>query len=208
MHKDVSNFRVSDAEFLITIAKYLAKHQRLQYVYEWQQEGQGITVYTDNDWAKNTITRKSTSGGCILLGRRLLKHWAKQQTVIATSSGEAELYAMCKGSAEALGVQSLLSDFRQWAQIHLCGDSTAAIGICQRQGLGKLRHLHVSDLWIQDAVLQKRINLHKVDGKLNPADVFIKLISHQAMIAQLQFIGAHFVEGRARIAPELADGSN
>ena len=58
---------------------------------------------------------------------------------------------MCRRATEAMGLQSLMADFGKSANIHLCGDSTAAIGICQRRGLGKLRHVAVYDLWIQDA---------------------------------------------------------
>ena len=44
-------------------------------------------------------------------------------------------------------------------------DSSAAIGICSRQGLGKLRHLDTHTLWVQQAVRTKRIDLRKVPGE-------------------------------------------
>ena len=39
---------------------------------------------------------------------------------------------------------------------HLFVDTTAAIGIAQRKGLGKVRHLDTQALWIQDALRQRR----------------------------------------------------
>ena len=53
-------------------------------------------------------------------------------------------------------------------------DSSAAIGICNRQGLGKLRHLDTHTLWIQQAVRLGRVDLRKVAGEVNPADLFTK----------------------------------
>lgn len=50
-------------------------------------------------------------------------------------------------------------------------DATTAIGICRRQGLGKVRHLDCTDLWIQEACRAKRFSLNKVDGKHKPASV-------------------------------------
>ncbi len=62
---------------------------------------------------------------------------------MALSSGEAELYSMTKGASQALGIISLAADFG----INLSGmvhcDAAAALGIVNRQGLGKLRHINV-----------------------------------------------------------------
>ena len=82
----------------------------------------------------------------------MIKTWSKTQTVIATSSGEAELYAAVKGAAELLGVQSLAKDFGIDLKVELRVDANATIGMMHRKGLGKLRHVDVGYLWIQDAV--------------------------------------------------------
>ena len=47
--------------------------------------------------------------------------------------------AVVKGAAEGLGMQYLLSDFGVETKVHLLSDATAAIGICRRLGLGKIR---------------------------------------------------------------------
>ena len=54
------------------------------------------------------------------------------------------------GCAQALGIQSLMRDMSWHATIVIHSDATAAIGIARRKGLGKIRHLDVNDLWIQD----------------------------------------------------------
>ena len=70
--------------------------------------------------------------------------------------------------------QSLLRDLGVEAPVRVWTDSSAAIGICSRQGLGKLRHIDTHTLWVQQAVRCKRIDLRKVDGETNPADIFTK----------------------------------
>ena len=46
---------------------------RLQQVYSWQNTQATMKVYTDADWAGCRETRKSTTGGCVMLGRHTLK---------------------------------------------------------------------------------------------------------------------------------------
>ena len=42
-----------------------------------------------------------------MLGQHLLKIWSKTQSLVALSSGESELYAALKASAEGLGMKSV-----------------------------------------------------------------------------------------------------
>ena len=55
------------------LGRYVLKHKRLVYSYPWQ-EATCIDVYCDTDWAGCPRTRKSTSGGAIMLGAHIIKH--------------------------------------------------------------------------------------------------------------------------------------
>ena len=69
--------------------------------------------------------------------------------VIAKSSGESELYAVVRASAEALGILILFSDFGCADMRDSFGmDASAAIAIVQRKGISKLRHVEIDVLWI------------------------------------------------------------
>ncbi|GKE87066.1 hypothetical protein Tco_1564541, partial [Tanacetum coccineum] len=52
-----------------------------------------IVAFTDSDYAGATLDRKSTTGGCQCLGNRLISWQCKKQTVVATSTTEAEYVA-------------------------------------------------------------------------------------------------------------------
>ena len=138
-----------------------------------------------------------------MIGHHLIRHWSKRQSVIVLSSAEAELYGICKGAAEAMGLISTMGDFGNAGVIWLGTDSSAAIGVCHRQGLGKLRHLAVQDLWIQQAVMDGKVKLDKVPGVENPADVLTKPTTHKAMEWHLSTLGVVFEQGRAESAPKL-----
>ncbi len=184
------------------LCRYLVGLPRLVYVFRWQ-DVEAIDVYTDTDWAGCPRTRKSTNGGCVLLGRHAVKSWSSTQASIALSSGEAEFTGVVRGAGIGLGCQSLLRDLGQELPVRVWTDSSAAIGICTRQGLGKLRHLDTHTLWVQQAVRSGRIDLRKVSGETNPADLFTKhSLSRERLMKLVGLFDCRFRGGRAEAAPQ------
>ena len=88
-----------------------------------------MQTYSDSDYAGCVLTRRSTSGGCMMVGRHLLKSWSKQQRVVALSSAEAETYALVTASCETLGLQSCAKDLGIRLIPELFTDASAALGI-------------------------------------------------------------------------------
>ena len=167
-----------------------------------------MEVYSDTDWAGCQKARKSTSGGCLLLGKHLIKSWSSTQASVSLSSGEAEYYGVVKASGVALGYQALLQDCGLTLPVRVWTDSTASIGICGRQGLGKLRHIDTQCLWVQQKVPSGAIGLRKVRGEVNPADLFTKHLSSNERIRELlTLFGCEFVSGRSALAPKLREGA-
>ena len=122
------------------LGRHVVGHKRLVFKYPWQEASRTDT-YSDTDWAGCVKTRDSTSGGCLMLGRHLIKSWSCTQGSVFLSSGESEFYGVVKASGVALGYQSLLGDLGLELPVRAWTNSTATIGICGRQGLGKLRHI-------------------------------------------------------------------
>ncbi|GJV03417.1 copia protein [Tanacetum coccineum] len=52
-----------------------------------------LEAYTDSDYAGASLDRKSTTGGCQFLGRRLISWQCKKQTIVANSTTKAEYVA-------------------------------------------------------------------------------------------------------------------
>ena len=88
----------------------------------------------------------------------------------------------------------------------LHSDATAAIGICRRRGLGKIRHLAVADLWVQDKLKCKEFALEKILGADNPADLLTKYLDGTIQDKHLVRLGLKSEEGRAATAPKLPKG--
>ena len=190
------------------ICRYLNRAPRLVYVFK-RQSVDSVDVYTDTDWAGCPKTRKSTSGGCVMLGGHAMKHWSSTQTSISLSSGEAEFAGVIRGAGQGLGYQALLNDLGVELPVRVWTDSSATTGICSRQGLGKLRHLDTHTLWIQQAVRTGRIDLRKVAGERNPADLLTKhSICQQKLEELVALYGCRYTGGRAASAPQVRKGAS
>ena len=126
-------------------------------MFPYQAESEHVNVYVDSDYAGCRVTRKSTSGGCVMIGDHFIRGWTKTQATIALSSGEAELMGMVRGTCEALGAVSLARDpgINTWGSLYT--DSGAALGIAGRAGAGKVRHLDTSMLWIQQKQMREEV---------------------------------------------------
>nr|GEU86649.1 hypothetical protein [Tanacetum cinerariifolium] len=70
-----------------------------------------LVAYSDSDYAGASLDRKSTTGGCQFLGCRLISWQCKKQTVVATSSTEAEYVAAVSCYAQVLWIQNQLLDY-------------------------------------------------------------------------------------------------
>ena len=125
----------------------------------------------------------------MLHGRHAIRAWSKEQPTIATSSGEAELYACNLGAQQGLGLQSLAADLGLKAHLSVEVDSSAAEGIIRRRGLGKTRHISVHDLWLQDKVRNKELALMKIPGTANSADLGTKPVTADVLQKHMQRIG-------------------
>ena len=143
-----------------------------------------------------------------MLCKQLIKSWSSTQASVSLSSGEAEFYGVVKAGCVTLGYQSLLKDVGVELPVRVWTDSTATRGICVRQGLGKLRHIDTKCLWIQQKVRGKSLELFKVRGEKNPADLFTKhLVGQERIHTLLALFGCHYRGGRSSAAPMARAGA-
>ena len=70
--------------------------------------------------------------------------------------------------------------------------------------MGKIRHLDTTDLWVQEVVRSGRVQLLKVLGAENPADVLTKYVDKAIMTKMMAKMGMKQLSGRAKCAPAIA----
>ena len=114
-------------------------------MFPWQQATWIQDVFSDANWAGCKASRKSTSGGAVLLGSHCLKTWSKTQGTIAQSSAESELLGIVKAASEALGMASLAADFgiELWTRLHVDAEESLPLGgvrVCARHSASRVQH--------------------------------------------------------------------
>jgi len=98
-------------------------------------------------------------------------------------------------------MQSIMRDLGWDCRIRLLVDSSAAKSIASRTGLGKLRHLEIKFLWLQECVRRGKVVLSKVRGDVNPADVLTKPKSLEDMKVLLNFACLDWCDGKVGDIP-------
>nr|GEU77429.1 ribonuclease H-like domain-containing protein [Tanacetum cinerariifolium] len=99
-----------------SIFRYLKGHPRLGLWYP-KESPFDLVAYSDSDYGGATQDRKSTTGGCQFLGRRLISWQCKKQTIMATSTTEVEYVAAASGCGQVLWIQNQLLDYGDTSRI-------------------------------------------------------------------------------------------
>ena len=172
-------------------ARFVKARKSVIWDYPWQDECKEVHVYADSDWGGRRGSRKSTSGGLVMIGKHCVKTWSTSQGAVALSSAEAEFYAMIEAVIRAKGVSHVMIElgFDVQQELQLYTDSSAAKSFVSRKGLGKMKHLEIRDLWLQREVTLGKVIVNKVDGKKNPADLMTKYLRKEEIEERLQLMG-------------------
>ena len=134
-----------------------------------------------------------------MLGDHCIKTWSATQQAYALSSAETELYGMIEAATRAKGFLNLACElgFRDLSNVvHLGTDSSAAKSFVCRRGLGRMRHLEIRDLWLQKEVWDGRVEVSKIPGDQNPADLMTKILGTSDIDNRLKGMNIRADRGR------------
>ena len=156
-----------------------------------------LEVFTDSDWVSDQMTRKSTSGAVIMAeGMRLHAH-SRGQASVALSSCEAEVIAASEGIKESLLLQEVLmcAGFGHHV-IEVKVDSSAAHAFFHRRGVGRMKQIHSTILWLQDLIAAGSVKLKKLPRTQNLADMLTHTPSAKELEVFLPLMGLLYCRNR------------
>ena len=130
-------------------------------------------------------------------GLHCLRTYSITQKHVTLSSAEAELMALVRASSEGIGVAQLSQGWGFPAMIGVYVDSNAALAVTARRGNGKLRHVRIGDLWVQEAAANGDVSYRRVPGHTNPADLLTKHLLGPRMIELVERLGLRWATGHA-----------
>ncbi|GJR13145.1 putative ribonuclease H-like domain-containing protein [Tanacetum coccineum] len=157
------------------IFKYLKGQPKLGLWYPKDSPFQ-LEAYSDSDYAGSHGDRKSTTGGCQFLGRRLISWQCKKQTIVATSSTEAEYVAAASCCAQVLWIQNQLLDYGfNFMNTKIFIDNQSTICIVKNPVFHqRTKHIEIRHHFIRDANEKNLIQVLKIHTNDNVADLLTK----------------------------------
>ncbi|GJS78285.1 putative ribonuclease H-like domain-containing protein [Tanacetum coccineum] len=167
--------KVSHLYAVKRIFKYIKGKPKLGLWYP-RESPLDLVAYSDSDYAAANLDRKSTTGGCQFLGRRLISWQCKKQTIVATSTTEAEYVAAASCCGQVLWLQNQLLDYGfnfMNTIIHIDNQSTICI-IKNPVYHSKTKHIEIRHHFIRDCYEKKLIQVQKIHTDLNVADLLTK----------------------------------
>ena len=156
-----------------------------------------LLCFTDADWASDKTSRRSTSGGVVILGG-VLNCWAKKHKSVALSSWESELFAAITSGTRSLGIQSELMDLGYSCTVTVATDSQSIVDHSKRRGRSiASNHVGLRGPWLQEAQVDGKLELEKVDTAMNLADVCTKALPGNRIreLCRLARVYACYIEG-------------
>ena len=136
-------------------------------------------------------------------GAHMMRFISATQATIALSVGESEWHGLVHGSSALLGFRALALDYGRTLTSVIRTDSTTAIGIGARRGVGKIRHLSTRTLWVQQRITKKELKVTKVDGTENIADLGTKLLERSLIDKFVGMMGFVYRSGKSLLAKEI-----
>ncbi|GJS79034.1 putative ribonuclease H-like domain-containing protein, partial [Tanacetum coccineum] len=135
-----------------------------------------LEAFSDSDYARATLDRKSTTGGCQFLSKRLILWQCKKQTIVANSTTEEEYVAAtnCYGQVLCIQNQMLHYGFNVMnTKIHIDNESTICI-VKNPMFHSKTKHIEIRHHFIGDSYEKKLIQVIKIYRDHNVVDFIIK----------------------------------
>ena len=75
-------------------------------------------------------------------------------------------------------------------------DSDAARSFVNRRGLGRMRHVEVRDLWLQEEVREGKVVVERIPGEEDPADLMTKFVRTDEAAERLRRMGMTWLVGK------------
>ncbi|GKB15096.1 putative ribonuclease H-like domain-containing protein [Tanacetum coccineum] len=135
-----------------------------------------LEAFSNSDYAGASLDRKSTTGGCQFLGKRLISWQCKKQTIVANSTTKAEYVVAANCCGQVLWIQNQMLDYGfnfMNTKIYIDNEST----ICIVKNLvfhSKTKHIEIRHHFIKDSYEKKLIQVIKIHIDHNVVDLLTK----------------------------------
>ena len=160
----------------------MLKYESHQGLLHYNPEDYTLEIFSDSDWAKHRTTRRSVSAGYLFMFGNLLYSSSRSQKALALSSCEAEVYAGTSATSDMVLMYHCICFCvgpNETVKVKLALDNAAGRSFFHRSGVGRIRHISLRVLWMQQKVF---LSVGPVSTKHNPSDLGTKRLNRDRML--------------------------
>ncbi|GJS55472.1 putative ribonuclease H-like domain-containing protein [Tanacetum coccineum] len=166
-----------------------------------------LEAFSDSDYAGASLDRKSTTGGCQFLGKRLISWQCKKQTIVANSTTEAKYVATANWYGQVLWIQNQMLDYGfnfMNTKIYIDNESTICI-VKNPVFHSKNTHIDIRYHFIRDSYEKRLIQVIKIHTGYNVADLLTKAFDVSRTLRYLSLVVPLKKVGDEAVHKELGD---
>jgi hypothetical protein len=144
-----------------------------------------LSAFSDADWAGCLITRRSTTGYCIFLGKNIISWCSKKQHTISRSSTEAEYRSMANTTSEITWLTFLLKDLNiplKSTPVLYCDNLSALHLTINPVFHARSKHIELDYHFVRERVALGHLITRHINSSNQIADIFTKPVSKAALI--------------------------
>ncbi|GJW33181.1 hypothetical protein Tco_0053213 [Tanacetum coccineum] len=159
------------------IFRYLKGQPKLGLWYPWDSPFD-LEAFSDSNYARASLDRKSTTGGCQFLSKVLISWQCKKQTIVSNSTTEAEYVATANCCGQVLWIQNQMLDYGfnfMNTKIYIDNESTICI-VKNPVFHSKTKHIEIRHHFIRDSYEKRLIQVIKIHTDHNVADLLTKAL--------------------------------
>ncbi|GJT85301.1 putative ribonuclease H-like domain-containing protein, partial [Tanacetum coccineum] len=167
--------KVSHLHAVKKIFRYLKGQPKLVLWYP-RDSPFDLEAISNSDYAGASLERKSTTGGCQFLSKRLISWQCKKQTIVANSTTKAEYVAAANCCGQVLWIQNQMLDYGfnfMNTKIYIDNESTICI-VKNPVFHSKTKHIEISHHFIRDSYEKRLIEVIKIHTDHNVANLLTK----------------------------------
>ncbi|GJW28302.1 putative ribonuclease H-like domain-containing protein [Tanacetum coccineum] len=135
-----------------------------------------LEAFSNSDYAGANLDRKSTTGGCQFLGKRLISWQCKKQTIVANSTTEAEYVAAANCCGQVLWIRNQMLDYGfNFIKTKIYIDNESIVCIVENPVFhSKTKHIEIRHHFIRESYEKRLIQVIKIHTDHNVADLLTK----------------------------------
>ncbi|UYV61822.1 hypothetical protein LAZ67_1006725 [Cordylochernes scorpioides] len=151
------------------IVRYLMATKDIGLIYTVSSNN--LISYSDSDWARDKINRKSTSGNIVLHGSNAVSWFFKKQGCVSLSTAEAEYVAAAASIQDLVHLKEINKDFSSFEDTTLLVDNKSAICMAKTfENSKRSKHIDIRTHYIEDLLAKDIIKIDYIEGCRNIAD--------------------------------------